>query len=656
MTFSTFGLTDNSTETSSHVLGGKGAGLVWMSAQGLPVPPGFVIPTTVWAEYDKKPKTVLKAIAKLLPEYLQKLTDHFGYQPLLSVRSGARVSCPGMMDTILNVGIDSATTDDWLARLGPKCFGDSLHRLVVMYGSVVKGISRPALEPNLQTALSVYASETGETFPAAQAQLLGAIEAVFKSWDNDRAETYRKLNNIPREWGTAVTVQAMVFGNLNDQSGTGVLFTRNPDTGAAVVTGEFLPNAQGEDIVAGIRTPQPLTEMAAWNPTVYEQLMTSVLALETAKRDVQDVEFTIQDGKLYLLQTRNAKRSATAAIQIALDMAGSGLLTKAEAAKRVTVKQFDQAQMPSLDPKFTKAPAYTGLAACGGVVTGKPVFTKEDAINATEPVILVTEETTPDDIAGMYAAVGVVTMAGGMTCHAAVVARSMNRPCIVGVGQSLAAMKDIEVMSIDGSTGRIWAEKVTIIGGQSNRLTAKFSQLVMETLQATPVIQNVPLVEMDSALLYLGAKVLDVPAATALVIKTAAKVQRLYLDLSPVKGAAEAEFLALCATYNAPQRVVDALAASAAAGSPLLADRLVVIGPVKTTFKMLGQGDDLRSMGLAAGEVAMSGLDLTDVAVQKVLDWKKAEGLTLVSLGAYAEGNKSMISIQQAMQLIAGGA
>jgi phosphohistidine swiveling domain-containing protein len=554
-----------------------------------------------------------------------------------------------MMDTILNVGIDHTTTDLWLEKLGPKCFGDSLHRLVVMYGSVVKGISRQALEPNLQTALAVYASETGETFPTASAQLLGAIEAVFKSWDNDRAVTYRKLNKIPREWGTAVTVQAMVFGNLNDQSGTGVLFTRNPDTGEAKVTGEWLPNAQGEDIVAGIRTPFPMDEMTTWNAAVHAELLGAVTTLETLKRDMQDVEWTVQDGKLYLLQTRSAKRSATAAIKVALDMATSGLLTKAEAVKRVTVEQFDLAQMASLDPKFTKTPAYTGLAACSGVVTGKPVFTKEDAIAATEPVILVREETTPEDIAGMFAAVGVVTMTGGMTCHAAVVARSMNRACIVGVGQSLEALKDIEVLSIDGATGRIWAEKVPIVGGQSNRLTAQFSQLVMDVLKTTPVIQSVPLVDLDSALLYLGAKVLDVPASVALVRETAKKVTRLYLDLSPSKGAAETEFLALCASYNGPQRVVDALA-----GFAELHEKLVVIGPVKTPFKMLGQAEDLRSIVLAAEEIAMAGLDLTDVAVKKVLDWKQSEGFALVSLGTHVPGSKSMISVQQALQLIAG--
>ena len=255
MQFFSFGFGHEGTG-SVEELGGKGAGLLWMAQQGISVPPGFVIPTSVWAEYDKKPKSTMKAIAKVLPAYLYRLEAHFGYLPLLSVRSGARVSCPGMMDTILNVGIEGPNAAEWTNRLGPKCFGDSFHRLVKMYGSVVAGLPKTWEPETLAIALDEYQAHTGSAFPTAQAQLLNAIEAVFKSWDNDRADFYRKDNGYSREWGTAVTVQAMVFGNLNEQSATGVLFTRNPLTGSMVVTGEWLPNAQGEDIVAGIRTPR----------------------------------------------------------------------------------------------------------------------------------------------------------------------------------------------------------------------------------------------------------------------------------------------------------------------------------------------------------------------------------------------------------------
>jgi pyruvate,phosphate dikinase len=648
MEFFPFGFAQGEATGSTELLGGKGAGLLWLANEGVPVPPGFVIPTTVWAEYDKKPKTVMKEIAKTLPAYLKQLEAHFGYLPLLSVRSGARVSCPGMMDTILNVGIDGESMPAWLDRLGPTCFGDSFHRLVTMYGSVVAGMRKESLTGTLKDALDEYQSQTGMEFPNAQNQLLGAIEAVFKSWDNDRAKEYRKMHGYAREWGTAVTVQAMVFGNLDESSATGVLFTRNPDTGGSLVTGEWLPKAQGEDIVAGLRTPLPLAEMSNWSPLNHEELLSIVIALENKKKDMLDIEFTIQSGKLYLLQVRTGKRSATAAIKIAVDMAKQGLIDPQVAAKRVSAKQFDLAQMATIDPKFTKQAAFTGIPACSGVVSGKPVFTKEDAINCKEPCILVTQETTPDDITGMKAARGVITMVGGLTSHAAVVARGMDRACIVGVGQSVESFKDVEVLSMDGATGRIWTESVPILSGTSNGAVREFSRLVCETLQVVPVIFKAPDHPMPEALLYLGDQILNPGKAALEVIKALGQVDKLYLDLTPSKE--EERYLSILAAYDHAARVVDLLNAKYANGN----DRLTLICKgYQTKFQQIAAGNDLRALVMSDMEIVMDGMDVTDPAVAKVMAWKQQSGeFKVISLGKYVPGSKSMISVPQALQLL----
>lgn len=657
--FITFGLSDTtSSEVSAEILGGKGAGLVWMSQQGMPVPPGFVIPTTVWSQYDKSPKGTMKEIAKVVSQYVGMLTAHFGYTPLLSVRSGARVSCPGMMDTILNVGLDYVSYPFWKKQLGDKCFVNSLHRLVTMYGSVVKGLNRQELEQGfLDEALKLYEDNVKEVFPLAKEQLLNSIEAVFKSWDNERALVYRKVNGIPREWGTAVTIQAMVFGNLNESSGTGVLFTRNPDSGEAKIKGEFLSNAQGEDVVAGIRTPQPLEVMSEWNPGVTGQLKIIVTKLEQLRKDVQDVEFTIQDGKLYILQTRNAKRSAPAAIKIALDMVKEGLLTKQEAVKRVSAKQFDLAQMPRIDSKFQKSPVFVGIPACSGVVTGKPVFSSADAINCKVPCILVTEETTPDDIAGMLASKGILTMKGGLTSHAAVVARGENVPCITGIGQSLEVFKEADVVSMDGATGRIWMEEVPIEQGETNGLIQEFSQMVAESLGVVPVLRSVPVKPMEQAMLVLGERMLNPESAAGLIVKMSQKVQKLYVDLTVMEGP-EAEFFSICGGINFAQKVVDELEnyllPPFQEDMYYLKKKLVLVGAVKTkAFKQMGMGDDLRSLILADKELMVGNLS-DDPAIKKVMEWKKNEGLSLVSAGKYVTGMKSMISVEQALQIVEG--
>ncbi len=658
MDFYTFGIGESLQKYGTpELLGGKGAGLLWLSQQGVPVPPGFVIPTTVWAEYDKKPKGTMKEIAKAVSGYLKQLKAHFGYLPLLAVRSGARVSCPGMMDTILNVGIDDTTSEAWMSRLGSVCYTDSYHRLVIMYGSVVHGIRRGELEQNLPTALKVFTQQTGLAFPDAKTQLLGAIEAVLKSWDNPRAKDYRGINHIPREWGTAVTIQAMVFGNLNDQSGTGVLFTRHPDTGENVLTGEFLINAQGEDVVAGIRTPQSLDQMIAWNPTIYNELLTQATELEDRRKEMLDIEFTIQDGTLYILQVRTAKRSALAAIKVAVEMHQSGVIDTATAVKRVTAKQLDLAHLAHLDPTWTKAPNFTGIPATSGVVSGKPVFTKEEAVASTVPCILVTTETNPDDIAGIYAAAGVITMIGGVTSHAAVCAMGFNRACIVGLGESVEAFKEAEIISLDGSTGRIWLEAVPIIKGKVNGLLGEFSQLVFNHLKVVPVIFEVPTEPMPQAVLYLGGQILDIAVALQTVLYTLLKVDQLYVDLAPIPGSPEAGYLALYAAANLPQQLIAALEMEASSVGTKLLDHIKVIGDVETIFQKVTTVNTLESLVLAGKEIVVDGLEVSDKAVLKVLAWKGQEhgGVSVVSLGQYVPGVKSMLSLPQALHVIANG-
>lgn len=649
MQFFPFGFESGEVVGSTELLGGKGAGLLWLANEGVPVPPGFVIPTSVWAEYDKKPKGTMKAIAKSLPYYLDKLESHFGYLPLLSVRSGARVSCPGMMDTILNVGIEESNLAEWAGRLGPKCYADSFKRLIQMYGKVVNGLT---LNGNLKEVLDGYQQQTGQNFPTAKAQLLNSIEAVFKSWDNERADFYRKDNGYDRSWGTAVTIQAMVFGNLNDQSGTGVLFTRNPDTGGTAVTGEFAVNAQGEDIVAGTTTPMPLAAMKDWNPVLHDQLLKQVIDLENKKREMLDIEFTVQDGTLYLLQVRSGKRTPQAAIKIATDFVKQGLIDAKEAAKRVTAKLLDEAQQVQLDPTFTKESAYLGISACSGVVTGKPVFSKEDAIACKEPCILVSEETTPDDVAGMKAAVGVVTMKGGLTSHAAVVARAMNRACIVGVGAPVESFKDVEVLSLDGKTGRIWTEKVPVIKPEPNGLIREFNTMVCEALDIVPVIFETPTHPMDEALLYLGDQILHPAQAVQTVLQTLTFVNKLYLDLVPSDD--EARFLNILTAFDHTGKVLQLLHEATGSLGSYLVDRLTVIADAKytTPFRRIAPGSDLRSIVLSDKEIVLNGVDTLDPAIKRVLAWKAAEGLSIVSIGTYLPEAKSLISVSQALQIL----
>ena len=505
------------------LLGGKGANLAEMSALGLPVPPGFTVTTEVcsrfYANDGAYPAELRDQASQALAAVESLVGKRFGdpVNPLLvSVRSGARASMPGMMDTVLNLGLNDETAEG-LARLaGDERFAfDSYRRFIQMYSNVVLGLDhhmfeeilddkKDALGVTVDTALeaedwrAVVAEykaavdrELGGAFPQdPRDQLWGAIAAVLRSWNNDRAKFYRRMHDIPDAWGTAVTVQSMVFGNMGESSATGVAFTRNPSTGERRLYGEFLINAQGEDVVAGIRTPQPLTRAAREEmgetmlsmeeamPTVFGQFSEVVGALESHYRDVQDIEFTVERGRLYLLQTRRAKRTAKAALKIAIDLAGEGLITRGEAILRIDAASLDQLLHPTIDPAAAREVIAMGLPASPGAATGKIVFTAAAAERESaggEAVILVREETSPEDIRGMDAARGIVTARGGMTSHAAVVARGMGRPCVSGAGEiqidskagEMRARGRVfragEVITIDGSRGEVLAGAVAMV-------------------------------------------------------------------------------------------------------------------------------------------------------------------------------------------------
>ncbi|HUA54112.1 MAG TPA: pyruvate, phosphate dikinase [Candidatus Sulfotelmatobacter sp.] len=506
-----------------NLLGGKGANLAEMSNLALPVPSGFTITTEVCTHYyahDKRYPDSLKAeVAAALADVERSVGARFGSaeQPLLvSVRSGARASMPGMMDTVLNLGLNDATVAG-LAKLSgdPRFAYDSYRRFIQMYSNVVLGIEHHHFEDilnqhkddrgvSLDTELdaedwqgvvgqyvNLVREQLGHDFPQdPEQQLWGAIGAVFGSWMNQRAIVYRRLHAIPESWGTAVNIQAMVFGNMGDDCATGVAFTRNPSTGENEFYGEYLVNAQGEDVVAGIRTPQSLTvkakqanrsrlpAMEEAMPATFQKLMEVRQRLESHYRDVQDIEFTVQKGQLYMLQTRTGKRTAQAALKIAVDMAREGLIDEAEAVKRIDPHSLDQILHPTLDPKAPRTLLARGLPASPGAAAGKIVFTAdaaEDAAARGEAVILVRVETSPEDIHGMHAAKGILTTRGGMTSHAAVVARGMGRPCVSGAGDLrvdyaagiLAVRHHVvragDMITIDGATGEVFLGEVPTI-------------------------------------------------------------------------------------------------------------------------------------------------------------------------------------------------
>jgi pyruvate,orthophosphate dikinase len=521
--------------TMRNLLGGKGAGLAEMAHLGLPVPPGFTITTEVCTHfYDNGkayPKDLPAQVDAALAEVGRVTGKKFGdgENPLLvSVRSGARASMPGMMDTVLNLGLNDVTAVALAEKSRDRRFAlDSYRRFITMYANVVLGIEHHHFEEilddhkdrngfTLDTDLSAddwdniidrykqrVEEESGKPFPQdPHAQLWGAIGAVFGSWMNQRAITYRRLHAIPESWGTAVNVQAMVFGNMGETSATGVAFTRNPSTGEKKLYGEFLINAQGEDVVAGIRTPQEITERARKEAGSHKPSMESAMpdafaeltrihgALERHYRDMQDLEFTVEQGKLWMLQTRNGKRTALAALRIAVELANEKLITKDEAVARIDPSALDQLLHPTIDPNAERKVLATGLPASPGAACGEIVFSSEDAEtlkNQDRKVILVRVETSPEDIHGMHAAEGILTTRGGMTSHAAVVARGMGKPCVSGAGtlrvdyraQSMTAggvtLKKGDILTIDGSTGQVLVGRVPM---QEPALAGEFATLM----------------------------------------------------------------------------------------------------------------------------------------------------------------------------------
>ncbi len=526
-----------------NTLGGKGANLAEMTKIGLPVPQGFTISTEACTKYYEDGKKINDEIQAQIMEYIVKMEEITGKKfgsmenPLLvSVRSGARASMPGMMDTILNLGLNEDVVEAIAAKSGnPRWAWDCYRRFIQMYSDVVMEVGKKYFEElidEMKEAKGVtqdvdltaedlktlagqfkaeYKNKIGKDFPAdPKEQLMGAVEAVFRSWDNPRANVYRRDNDIPYSWGTAVNVQMMAFGNMGDNCGTGVAFTRDPATGEKGLMGEFLTNAQGEDVVAGVRTPMPIAEMAAKFPEAFEEFNKVCAILEDHYRDMQDMEFTVEDGKLYMLQTRNGKRTAKAALKIACDLVDEGMIDEMKAVAMIDPRNLDTLLHPQFDAKVLKAstPAGKGLGASPGAACGKVVFTAEDAVEWNErgeKVVLVRLETSPEDITGMKAAQGILTVRGGMTSHAAVVARGMGTCCVSGCGEinmdeenkkfTLAGKtyNEGDYISIDGSTGNIYDGIIPTvdaeIAGEFGRIMAwadKYRTLKVRTNADTP--------------------------------------------------------------------------------------------------------------------------------------------------------------------------
>ena len=498
-----------------NLLGGKGANLAEMTSIGLPVPRGFTVTTEACIKYYDDGEMITSDIEKEIFEHLEELETISGKKmgdaknPLLvSVRSGARASMPGMMDTVLNLGMTDEVAKGFAETTNnPRFVYDSYRRFIQMFADVVMGFPKSSFErkfdaikeekgvkfdtdltaEDLMEVVEIYKNEyknhSGSDFPQdPKVQLLEAVKAVFRSWNNDRAITYRRLNDIPSSWGTAVNVQEMVYGNRGETSGTGVAFTRNPATGEKKLYGEYLMNAQGEDVVAGIRTPQPIDTLKEIMPDCYDEFVKINKILEEHYKDMQDMEFTIEDGKLFMLQTRNGKRTAQAALKIAVDLVNEGMITKEEAILKVEPKQLDQLLHPNFDAEALKAGTVvaTGLAASPGAATGKIYFTAEDVMKAheagEEDLLLVRLETSPEDIEGMNLAHGILTIRGGMTSHAAVVARGMGTCCVSGCGELKideeaktvttkdgVTYKEGDWMSLDGSTGNVYGEQIKTV-------------------------------------------------------------------------------------------------------------------------------------------------------------------------------------------------
>jgi pyruvate,orthophosphate dikinase len=505
-------------KASPDLLGGKGYGLWEMTKAGFPVPPAVIIPPAVCRAYDKDPEKVMEWVhQEVLPYADNFLSKELGYAPLLSVRSGAAVSMPGMMDTVLNVGLTDENEFFYRERLGSDCYEDCRKRLVEMYSDVVLGLDRSHFEGlDYATRLKRYWSLTGEAFPDAETQILNSIEAVFKSWSNPRAEAYRAHNGIPDKMGTAVILQVMVYGNSGGNSCTGVVFSRNPNHGGKEFYGEFLVNAQGEDIVAGTSTPHDIEDLWTWNEDMYTRLMSEVKNLENHRGDMQDIEFTIDNGKLWILQTRNGKRTAEAAMRIAIDLMDEERISWEEVCKRVKLADYLMAtkiKLAGIPPTATG----TGIAASSGIAIGRAVFSSAAALKCTDPCILIANETTPEDITGMIAAAGILTTTGGATSHAAVVARGMNTPAIVGVtgleikgelsaGYNGAHKIDVgDWVTLDGNTGRFWLGKaLPVVNGSDLEVAHELRNLAREASESLKIALTYEDMSTEGCLIPVG--------------------------------------------------------------------------------------------------------------------------------------------------------
>lgn len=603
-------------------LGGKGANLAEMASLGLPVPPGFTFPCDLSVIYGKESQDtknlMRQSIAYELNSGLKFLEDSMGYAPLVSVRSGARVSMPGMMDTILNVGLTTKTLPIWIKKIGQRAAYDSYRRLIQMYGSVAMGVPMGEFDKELDKAKAdlevksdceltaealkvlctvfkgVVSDISGKTFPdTLEEQLLGSVIAVFESWDNPRAEEYRKIAKIPYEWGTACTVQTMVFGNMNNQSATGVLFSRNPSNGYKLLTGEFLVNAQGEDVVAGIRTPSPIEKMVSWDGAATSKLIAISDQLEAHFKDMQDIEFTVQSGELFILQTRNAKRSPMAAFRVAREFALEGVISKSEAITRVTPAQLFSLLQDQIDPSFDKAPDVVGIAAGGGVVSGEAVFNAASAVNCKNPCILVTKETDPDDIAGMFASRGILTATGGLTSHAAVVARGMNKTCVVGtsnlqVGGNSATVYGGKTffsgskITIDGATGNVWFDiDVPLIKGGATADMVEFCSwgLPEDTTLIVPITPTMETPEVSALCDAFGTLPCYVKTSSVVSPKfNSAKRLSNFINLSKSTDIT-VEVDTPTALYDPADIALDWMLASPSQDAQDLVDKLMALDP-----------------------------------------------------------------------------
>ena len=539
-----------------NLLGGKGANLAEMTKLGLPVPQGFTISTEACTKYYEDGKTIDDAIVAEIYEAIAKTEEIAGKKfgdaenPfLVSVRSGARASMPGMMDTILNLGLNDVAVEAVAKKTNnPRFAYDSYRRFIQMFSDVVMGIEKSKFEEILDAAKAakgvkldteldaedlknivanykvLYKKEMGVEFPQdAKEQLMEAVKAVFRSWDNPRAIVYRRLNDIPGSWGTAVNVQAMVFGNMGDDCGTGVAFTRDPATGEKKLYGEYLMNAQGEDVVAGIRTPQPISSLHETMPAVYDQFVEIATTLENHYADMQDMEFTIEGGKLYMLQTRNGKRTAPAALKIAVDLVAEGKLTKEQAILKVEPQQLDSLLHPQFEAKALKAakPVAKGLPASPGAASGKVYFTAEDAMAAKErgeKIVLCRQETSPEDIEGMHVSEGILTARGGRTSHAAVVARGMGTCCVAGCGEVVIneekktmllpdgrVLGEGDPISLDGGTGNVYAENIPTVEAA---ITGDFEQVMKwaDEIRTLKVRTNADTPKDAETALHFGAE------------------------------------------------------------------------------------------------------------------------------------------------------